>query len=92
MAVSTPPPPVQVEIGELVLHGFPPSSREALAEAIRSGLAASLAGWHPGGQGSLGDLDAGSIRVARDASPATVGGSVAQAVGRALHSSPGRPR
>ncbi|HEU5003842.1 MAG TPA: hypothetical protein VFW71_13860 [Actinomycetota bacterium] len=82
--MSGPHPPVQVEIGELVLHGFPASSAGAVSEALGAELAAALAGWRPPVRAAAGDLDGGTIRVAHDASPASVGRAAAQAIRRAL--------
>lgn len=82
---------IEVEIGELVLHGFPPASRDALGDALGAELAASLAGWRAPRLAAVADLDGGTIRVAPDASPASVGRWVAHAVRQALPSAPASP-
>jgi hypothetical protein len=37
-------PNIELHIEELVLHGFPPSARHAVAESIRTALESRLAG------------------------------------------------
>ena len=83
---------IHVEIGELVLHGFPAAGRDALGDALRAELAASLVGWSGGRGAAVAHLDGGTIRVAHDASPASVGRALAHAVRQALPCGPaGRP-
>ena len=78
-------PRVEVEIGDLVLHGFDPADRDAIAEGLRAELArllgrrdgaASLSARH------VDRIDAGAVEIPSGASPSTVGGRVAGAVVR----------
>jgi hypothetical protein len=74
---------VQVEIGELVLHGFDRGQRDEIA-AVRAGLAAALEGWHPAAGASAAHLEAGSFAVPAAAGPGAVGHGVARQIHRAL--------
>jgi hypothetical protein len=83
--VSRRPPDIEVEIDELVLHGFPASQRRAIADAVQAELVTALAGWDPTGDHAA-RLDGGSFTVASTAQPTEVGRGVGGQVGRALRS------
>lgn len=75
---------VQVRIEELVLHGFPASSRYSISEATRQELARLLMERgvpqrmaQPGGTALI---DAGRFQVAQGAKPHDVGALIANAV------------
>jgi hypothetical protein len=82
--MSARPGRVDVEIGELVLHGFDRSQRDEIAAAVRAGLAAALEGWHPAADVSAAHLEAGSFTVPAPAPPAAVGQGVARQIRQAL--------
>lgn len=90
MAVKS--PNVELHIEEIVLHGFTPVDRRAIAAAIEAelgrllaneGLPASLVDGT-----SLGALDAGAFPVAASDRPSAVGGRI----GRSLYRSMGSAR
>jgi hypothetical protein len=83
VVVSRRPPDIEVEIDELVLHGFPASQRRAIADAVQAELVTALAGWGPRA-GHAARLDGGSFTVPATARPADVGRGVGGQVGRAL--------
>ena len=88
MDMTARPRPIVVVIDEMVLRGFEQRDGQGIAAALRTELAASLTGWHPGVGASIDHIDAGSfIRPAPDA-PDAVGRAVARHVRHAL---PGRP-
>src|SRR5262245_42797817 len=66
-AESLPRGPVFVHIGDLVLHGFPPSARRRIADGLEGELARlfAAAGVSPALAGAAASprLDAGSVRV-----------------------------
>jgi len=78
------PTRVEVTIDELILHGFAPGDRHAIAEALQGELARLLreqgvpAAFTQGGE--VERLDGGSFAVAPSAKGASVGRQVAQAV------------
>jgi hypothetical protein len=81
---------LDLHIEELVLRGFPPAARHAIAAAVErelsrlfaeGGLPGSLA---PGDARNIFRLDAGSFAVPHDASPDLIGARVAAAIHRSL--------
>ena len=82
---------VQVEIGELVLHGFAPGDRHKIAAAVESELARlmSKAGVQGLGKNSLtlGRINGGAFRVTAGAKPQAAGAEIARAVFRGLRQS-----
>lgn len=79
---------VEVEIEELVLHGFDPGDRHVIAEAIQRELAQMIgAGQLPLTQGSpvaLRRMDAGAFQVEAGSKPAASGTQIARSVVRGL--------
>jgi hypothetical protein len=77
-------PNIDLHIDELVLHGFPPGDRDAIAEAVQQELARRFA--ETGAAAALlhnrqiDRLDGGAIQVAPNARPRTVGAQIAGAV------------
>jgi hypothetical protein len=77
-------PSVEIEIEELVLHGFAPGDRYAIAAAVQRELARVLAdrgvprGWAQGLDAAR--LDAGAFDVALGGSADAIGAQVAGAV------------
>jgi hypothetical protein len=82
--MTAPPRRVDVEIGELVLHGFDHGQRDEIAAAVRTGLAAALEGWRPAAGASTTHLEAGSFTMPAAAAPAVVGQGVARQIRQAL--------
>jgi hypothetical protein len=82
------PRPIVVIIDEMVLHGFQQRHAPGIATALRTELATSLAGWHPGAGTSIDHIDAGSFIHPGADTPEAVGQAVARHVRHAL---PGRP-
>jgi hypothetical protein len=82
--MTAPPRRVEVEIGELVLHGFDGGQRDEIAAAVRAGLAAALEGWRPAAGASAAHLEAGSFAMPAAAPPAVVGRGVAHQIRQAL--------
>jgi hypothetical protein len=81
---------IELRIDELVLHGFDPRDRIAIAAAVERELASLLAAREPAGlrDGDAARLDAGSFELPHDAAPATMGAEIARAVGRGLSTPP----
>ena len=79
---------VEVQIEELVLHGFAPGDRRAIAEAVQHELAQLIeAGQLPLTQGNsvaLKRIDAGAFQVKADSKPASSGTQIARSVVRGL--------
>jgi hypothetical protein len=71
---------IEVEIEELVLHGFDPGDRCKIADALQSELTASLADWQPAAARTIAHLDGGSFELAAGAGAAAVGRGVARQV------------
>jgi hypothetical protein len=75
---------IEVEIEELVLHGFDPRDRHSIGKAVRSELSRLLTeGGVPSSLGHAGNvphLDGGSFGVRRGTTPKAVGSQVARAV------------
>jgi hypothetical protein len=75
---------VEIVIDSLVLHGFQPGQRDAIANSLRTELAARLAGWAPQSSGEVTHLDGGAFTVSAAAPPHVVGRQVAGRVSHAL--------
>ena len=75
---------IQVDIDELVLHGFDRRDRHAIADAVRSELAASLVDWQPSEGRTDAYLDAGSFALPAGSLPAGVGRGVATQIRQAM--------
>ena len=88
MDMSARPSPIVVLIEEMVLHGFDQRHGQRIAAALRTELAASLAGWHPGAGTSVDRIDAGSFVHRAADSPDAVGRTLARHV---RHTLPGGP-
>lgn len=90
------PADVELHIEELVLHGFRPGDRYAIADAVQREFTHLLdaAGATDLASGSMhvGRLDAGRFRVMPRSRSVTVGEQVARAVYGSLISSPRHPR
>jgi hypothetical protein len=75
---------VRVRIDELVLHGFPVTSRYAIAEATQDQLTSLLTAKGVPSQfkatGEQGLIDAGSFQMPASARPQTIGSLIAGAV------------
>jgi hypothetical protein len=77
------PARIELEIGELVLQGFPAVHRHRVSDALRAELERLLAKLGHSltrEEVTLERLDAGSIRVSAEARPEAVGSAVARAV------------
>lgn len=72
--------PVRLHIEQLVLHGFDPRDRHAIADAIRAEVAAVLAGQHITRSAAVDHVDGGEIHTSSVRETKSVG----QAVGRAV--------
>ena len=83
MAVK--PQAIDVVIEELVLHGFEPADRLAIADAVEAELTKLIAANRWSHTISLDRVQAGSFR-ALDTRPATLGRETAKAVHRGLSS------
>ncbi|MGI9182852.1 MAG: hypothetical protein ACR2H9_20435 [Longimicrobiaceae bacterium] len=86
MAVN--PARIELEIGELVLHGVAPGDRHRIGAAVERELARLLAerGLSPSltQNGEVARLDAGALHVAPGARAESIGRQVAQSVHRGL--------
>jgi hypothetical protein len=75
---------IELNIDELVLHGFSPHDRYRIAEAVEHELARIITeqGFSPSllQNSELDRLDGGSFEVQPDAKPEQIGSKVAQAV------------
>ena len=80
---------VQVEIGELVLHGFARGDRHKIAAAVESELARlmSKAGVRGLNSLTLGRINGGAFRVTAGVRPQAAGTEIARAVFRGLRQS-----
>ncbi|MGH6949804.1 MAG: hypothetical protein ACREH4_02965 [Vitreimonas sp.] len=88
------PPTCDLRIDELVLEGFPPNARYAIAAALEQELTrlltgpdaaiAATAGSNGRGSMSADRLDGGVITLAPNASPQSIGIEAARAVSRNL--------
>ncbi len=87
LEVRRAPPAVDIDVEELVLIGFPPIDRHAVAEALQRELSEAvrlLSGTRPWTDGAPGPVVAGSIELTPEASAAALGASVARTVARSL--------
>jgi hypothetical protein len=77
-------PDVEVHVDELVLHGFAPRDRHAIAGALRDELARMIGERGVPHRLAAADgaarLDGGSFRVSPGQRPADVGAAIARAV------------
>lgn len=75
---------LHIEIKELVLHGFAPGDRDAIAMAVQAELTRLLTAQglpsHLARGADLPRLDAGSFAVAPGARPQALGGQIARSV------------
>lgn len=74
--------PVEVNIGELVLHGFPAGRRRVIADAFRAEMARLLAerGVPPALAGSVPPVDAGTYSARPHDGPQAIGAAIARSV------------
>ena len=79
---------VEVHIEELVLHGFAPGDRYAIAEAVQHELAQLIGeGQLPVSHGNpvaLAQIDAGAFQVKAGSKPASSGTQIARSVFRSM--------
>ena len=75
---------IEVEIEELVLHGFPPLDRHAVAEVVQRELAERVAMYPPHSPVSAYALDAGRFDAPPGQDAGALGAAVARQVGKAL--------
>ena len=82
----TSPGGIELRIDELVLHGFEPRHRHAIATAVEQELVASLGARDPGfwRDGGAQRLDAGSFELPHDPTPAVMGTQIARVLDREL--------
>ena len=79
---------IELEIEQLVLHGFSPTDRDRIAEAVRTELTRQLAehgapkSLERGGR--IGQLDAGAFDVKPNSGADTVGIQVAHSIYKGL--------
>jgi hypothetical protein len=83
--MSPRPRRLEVAIDELVLHGFDPRQRGAIAAALRTELAAALQGWSLAAGTRVTHLEAGSFTMPAAAPPGVVGRGVARQISQLLH-------
>lgn len=78
------PSSLELHIGELVLHGFPPSDRSHISAAIQQELARLLTehGIPPAlaQGGTIGRLDGGAFEIKAGTPPRIIGAHIAQAI------------
>lgn len=80
-------PSVELNIEQLVLHGFPPQSRHCIARTVQRELTRLIAERVPASltnETSLGQLDAGDFQLAANTRAETVGVRVAQSIYRGM--------
>ena len=85
---------VELHIEELVLVGFPPGDRFAVADALERELQRLVEASGPGAlrsTGGLEQLDGGTFRVAPGSRAQAIGGQLGQSVFRALTERPRAP-
>jgi hypothetical protein len=81
---QTPPPSVELHIGELVVHGFPVADRAQLGAVVRQELARLFAergvpaGLEQGGE--IASVDGGELQVAPGGGTPSLGAEIARAV------------
>ncbi len=79
------PAAIEIEIGELVLHGFAPGDRTRIGDAVEAELQDLLARHSlPAEAVSRARVDAGKFQVARGAKPRSVGSQIAGALYRSV--------
>lgn len=75
---------MEIQIDELVLHGFSPGDRYRISEAVEQELARLFAEQGRAPQPSQGrevtQVDGGAFEMARNANPETTGAQIAQSV------------
>ena len=76
------PAAVRLHIGELVFHGFPPTSRYSLAESTKVQLTTLLTeqGVPPDFKTNQAFVDAGSFQLTANSRPNAIGSLVARAI------------
>ena len=81
-------PNIEVDIEELVLHGFPPGDRHRIGEALERELGRLLAERGATSElasgGEVAGLDGGTFSVEQGARPEAIGAQIAHAVFRGL--------
>jgi hypothetical protein len=77
---------IELHIEELVLHGFAPHDRHAIADAVRDELAAKL---EEGGLGLSEDLSIERLDGGTIALPRRGGAAAGRSIGAALHTTLG---
>jgi hypothetical protein len=84
------PAVLELHIEELVLHGFPASDRLRIGDAIERELSRVIEAQGLGltGPASMERLDAGSFKVAANATPRVIGAQVAHNLYRGLSAPP----
>ena len=81
---QTPPPSIELHIGELVVHGFPVADRAQLGAVVRQELARLFAergmpaGLEQGGE--IASVDGGELQVAASAGVGALAAQIARAV------------
>ncbi len=73
----------RLEIGELVLHGFPAAHRHRLADACEGELRRLCGGRTP--EQPTGDLTGAALTIAGDATPEATGAALARALHATLY-------
>ncbi len=68
---------IRFEIDELVLHGFDPRDRRAIADAVQAELVTALAEFRAPSPARIGHIDAGAFTAPRPASPGQIGRAIA---------------
>ena len=76
--------PIEINIQELILHGFPPADRYKIGEAVRSELARMIMDKGLPQNFSQGTeipgIDGGSFNMSKDMNPQTIGNHIARSV------------
>ncbi len=76
--------PIEINIQELILHGFPPADRYKIAEAVRSELARMIVdkGFPQNlSQGTeIPSIDGGSFNMSKNMNAQTIGNHIARSV------------
>lgn len=87
LAASAAQPSVELDIEQLVLHGFPSQDRQGIAAAVQSELTRLIAERVPASlttEASLGQLDAGDFQLSPNTRAETVGVRIAQSIYRGM--------
>lgn len=88
LGLRVPPAAIEVDIDELVLHGFAAAGRRQIGDAVEQELARLLSerGWAslPASSMKIERLDAGQFTVAVGARPPAIGARLAQNLHRSL--------